>query len=334
MSRSDYILGLFDHTGFGLEVGPSYNPLLPKSRGFNVETIDYADQDTLIEKYRNIPTVDVNRIEHVDYVSDGRSMSEVVGGLGRYDFIVASHVIEHTPDLLGFLNDCERLLKGHGCLVLALPDKRCCFDIYQRLSSIGEIMDAHRSGRTRPTFGSIFDAVACGVTRNGQTGWPLHATGELALAHSFDQALATAQSSERDDRYVDVHVWRFVPSSFALTIATLKRLGFTEFVVTTMRAEDEIIAILQKGGSASEVDEFDLLEKIAQESAIQITDWTGEKVKAEYTHVLANERAERAVVEAKLQEADKTIRMMQASKSWRWTSLLRHVRSMKRPAWL
>lgn len=329
MSRADYILGLFDHTGFGLEVGPSYNPLLPKSEGFNVETIDYANQATLIEKYSDNPNVDVSRIEHVDYVSDGRSLSDVIGGLGRYDFIVASHVIEHTPDLLGFLKDCECLLKSNGTLVLALPDKRCCFDIYQRLSSIGEIIDAHRSGRTRPTFGNIFDAVACGVKRNGQTGWPLNATGDLALAHSFDQALATAQDSEKNDRYTDVHVWRFVPSSFALTIATLKRLGFTDFAATTMRAQDEIVAVLQRGASASEVDELALLEQIAHESAIQISDQAAKKLQAERTRLDNIERTKLEAVEDKLREADRTISLMRASKSWRWTSLLRRVRSLK-----
>lgn len=329
MNRSKIILELFDSTGFGLEVGPSYNPLLPKSHGFNVETIDYADHNTLIEKYRNVPGVDVSKIEYVDYVSDGRPMSDIIGGHRRYDFIVASHVIEHTPDFLGFLKDCEYLLKSNGCLVLALPDKRCCFDIYQRLSSIGEIIDAHRSGRTRPTFGNIFDAVACGVTRDGLTGWPLDSTGKLSLAHTFDKALDTALSGEKDDRYIDVHVWRFVPSSFTLTIATLKRLKFTDFSVTTMKVQGEIIAILEKEGSTIFEDELGLLEKIAQESAAQISNQETKNLREKYTFILEKSRAEREEFQYKLQEAEKTIELMQASRSWRWTSLLRRVRSFK-----
>lgn len=213
MSRRDSILALFDASGFGLEVGPSYNPLLPKSEGFNVETIDYADQVELQRKYASNPTVDSSRIEAVDYVSDGRRMREVIGEAGRYDFILASHVIEHTPNMIGFLQDCESLLKPDGVLVLAVPDKRCCFDVFQRLTSTGEVLDAHRLGRTRPSFGALFDAVANGAKQDGATGWPKGSTGDRQLAHSIAHAKFVAQQSEETGRYTDVHVWRFVPSS-------------------------------------------------------------------------------------------------------------------------
>jgi hypothetical protein len=32
-----------DLTGLGLEIGPSYNPLLPKSEGYRVRTADHLD---------------------------------------------------------------------------------------------------------------------------------------------------------------------------------------------------------------------------------------------------------------------------------------------------
>jgi len=42
MDRNDRIKSMFDTYGFGLEIGPSYNPLLPKAEGYNVEILDYA----------------------------------------------------------------------------------------------------------------------------------------------------------------------------------------------------------------------------------------------------------------------------------------------------
>jgi hypothetical protein len=51
--------------------------------------------------------------------------------------------------MLGFLKDCETLLKQGGILVLAVPDKRRCFDLLQPLTSTGMILQAHAERRVR-----------------------------------------------------------------------------------------------------------------------------------------------------------------------------------------
>ena len=40
MDRVQILTSMFDPSGFGLEIGPSYNPLVPKSSGARIETID------------------------------------------------------------------------------------------------------------------------------------------------------------------------------------------------------------------------------------------------------------------------------------------------------
>ena len=129
MTRSETLRSLFEASGKGLEIGPSHNPLMSKAAGFNVEVLDYLDASALRRKYANAG-VDVSAVEEVDYVGDGRPMTEVIGDRQRYDWIVASHVIEHVPDFVAFLVDCEALLKPGGSLVLAVPDKRCCFEFF------------------------------------------------------------------------------------------------------------------------------------------------------------------------------------------------------------
>jgi hypothetical protein len=167
---------MFDPSGVGLEIGPSFNPLLPKSAGYRVETLDHATADELRDKYRNDPNVDAARIEEVDFVADGRPIAEVVGKPGYYDYIVASHVIEHAPDMLGFLTGCETLLKQTGTLVLAVPDKRRCFDLLQPLTSTGMILQAHEERRTRHAPSALFDDIAiisCAMaTAGGRRGLP------------------------------------------------------------------------------------------------------------------------------------------------------------------
>ena len=90
--RVNFFRAMVDRTGRGLEIGPSHSPLFPKREGFNIETLDYADATTLRARYAGHP-VNLDAIEDVDHVSDGRSIVEVVGRRACYDYIVSSHAI-------------------------------------------------------------------------------------------------------------------------------------------------------------------------------------------------------------------------------------------------
>jgi SAM-dependent methyltransferase len=212
--------------GYGLEIGPGYNPLLPKSEGFRVETVDYTDADGLRNKYNGNPNVDIDRIEAVDHVvGKGKTLAEAVGKRRAFDYIVASHVIEHTPDMVGFLQSCEELLTTSGVLVLAVPDKRHCFDVLQPLTSTGDVLQAHLDERTMPTPGAVFDDLAYNAVRGDDIGWGSSDGRNLRFVASLEAAANAYQSLRRFPIYRDVHVWRFVPSSFRLILRDLYEIG-------------------------------------------------------------------------------------------------------------
>lgn len=123
MSRIDKALHAIRRDGLGLEIGPSHNPMAPRKAGFNVHTLDHLDAEGLRRKYAN-HGVNVDDIEDVTFVWNGEPLHELVGGTAIYDWILASHVIEHTPDFVDFVQECEKLLKPDGCLTLVIPDKR------------------------------------------------------------------------------------------------------------------------------------------------------------------------------------------------------------------
>lgn len=225
--RHRRLLEPVDISGFGLEIGPSYNPILPKSAGFGVETLDYSDGSELREKYSVLPDTRalVQFIEPVDYVTAGKSMLETIGESGRYDFIIASHVVEHSPDLLGFLKDCQALLKPNGVLVLAVPDKRYCFDVFQPPSTTGQVLDAHRRKPTQASPGAVFDQFANAATREGRAAWPPSLETPLEMETDFATAIDVYRRAESSQEYIDVHIWRFVPSSFRLIVHDLNALG-------------------------------------------------------------------------------------------------------------
>lgn len=100
--REQLVLELVDKKGKGLEIGPSYNPLAPKTAGWNVEVVDHLDAEG-IRKKNAVWNVDTSKIEHVDHVLTNKSLSETIRKTNEYDFIIASNVIEHTTDMIGFL---------------------------------------------------------------------------------------------------------------------------------------------------------------------------------------------------------------------------------------
>ena len=224
--RTNFLRSLLRLDGPGLEIGPGYNPLLPKSEGFWVETVDYTDADGLRAKYEGCPNVDLARIEPVDHVlQEGRTLAELVGKPGAFEYIVASHVIEHTPDMLEFLQSCEALLAPEGVLLLAVPDKRHCFDVLQPLASTGAVLQAHIDRRTSPTPGAIFDDVAYNAVRGDDIGWSPNDTKKLRFFASLRSAGEAYNSALQTSAYRDVHVWRFVPSSFRLIMHDLHAIG-------------------------------------------------------------------------------------------------------------
>jgi hypothetical protein len=50
MTREKKIRSFIDTKRLGLEIGPSFAPICPKSAGYKVETIDHLSQDDLRKK--------------------------------------------------------------------------------------------------------------------------------------------------------------------------------------------------------------------------------------------------------------------------------------------
>lgn len=226
MSRVDKAMSQLDKRGLGLEIGPSHNPVAPKSKGFNVHILDHLDTNALRNKYKD-HGVKIENIEEVDFVWRGEPLHELIGQQSHYDWIIASHVIEHVPDLVSFFQQCETLLKPNGKLSLIIPDKRYCFDYLNPLSKTGDLLDSFQEKRTRPSVGKVFDHISNACKRNGNIAWAADATGDLSLVHSIEQAQTLWKQASISEDYIDVHCWRFTPESFYLILSDLNILKLT-----------------------------------------------------------------------------------------------------------
>lgn len=195
--------------GPGLEFGALDRPMLSRER-FDVSFVDHASSEQLRVKYQRVhdsSLVDPLHIVDVDYVWSGGSLDAVVGGK-RFSFAIASGVIEHIGDPIGWLAQIASVLEPAGRLNLAIPQPPMTFDHRRRLTTPAELLDDHVRGLQRPNYRQIFDHLACAAP----LGAPV--ADREARYETIRRAHGVAQAAERDGLYLDVHCHVWTPDSW------------------------------------------------------------------------------------------------------------------------
>jgi hypothetical protein len=240
-----------------------------KSRAFTYVSSTHCDKQALIEKYRP-HGINVDNIEEVDFVWDGRSYTELIGRRHVYDWIVGSHVLEHTTDLIGFLNDCDSLLKKEGVLSLAVPDKRYCFDHFRPLAGIGRVIDAACSPQKIHSAGIAAEYFLTVVSKGDRSAWNPNDKGEFKLVHSLDQAKQAIRDVADQGSYLDVHEWCFTPTSFRLMMRDLFELGFIQLKELAFHPSQssEFYIALSRAGALPPGTRLHLFKEIPREQSV------------------------------------------------------------------
>lgn len=266
MNREDKILRHVNKDGHGVEIGPSYNPIAPKKQGYKVHIIDHMSREELCVKYKDHP-VNCENIEEVDFVWQGEDYATLTGKNKYYDWIIASHVIEHTPDFIGFLNNCDAILKDDGVISLVIPDKRYCFDRYRPITGLAKIIDSHVQKNNIHTPGTVAEHFLNLVSKAGITAWDSNTMGEYKFVTSLETALQAMNSAFQETAYTDAHAWCFVPHSFRLLIHDLFCLGLLPFQELSFFPTEgcEFYITLSRKGQGISMSRLELLNKIEAE---------------------------------------------------------------------
>jgi hypothetical protein len=95
----------------GLEFGALDAPMVARDEG-SIVYVDHTSTSELRLKYANDPKVKLDRLVDVDIVwQGGQPLADLTDE--RFDYAVASHVVEHVPNLIGWLNQHRnRLVTG------------------------------------------------------------------------------------------------------------------------------------------------------------------------------------------------------------------------------
>lgn len=223
--------------GHGLEVGPLHRPIIGKDEG-DVSYVDVFDRDGIVRHYENDPAVLVEDIPEIDFhliQDDGttHTLVEATKSGAPFDWVMASHVIEHVPDLIGWLGELATIVEDGGALVLAIPDKRYCFDVHRPPTTVGQMVDAHAAGDQRPSVASVYDYFSSVVDADARKLWRGRMPTFDNRIHSLDEARHHVERTLAGE-YVDCHVWLFTPESFLRQMHELRITGRSEWVVERM----------------------------------------------------------------------------------------------------
>lgn len=249
----------FSH-GRGLEIGPLHDPILRKHEA-DVRYIDILDQAGLRAYYQDHPGIPVENIPQIDYAltqPDGRIVSLVEASRSGvpFDWLVASHVVEHVPDLIGWLAELAEVVVDGGALVLVVPDRRYCFDVHRPPTTVGALLEANELGAVRPGVRAVYDHYSSVVRYDVADLWNGVVRDYGARHHTLDEALEKVELS-RSGTYVDSHVWLFSPGSFVEQVHELRVIGRSTWYVDTVRTtqpnENEFMVRLRRVPRGSSV---------------------------------------------------------------------------------
>lgn len=209
--------------GVGLEIGAYDRPFYrPTER--QVRFLDHYSTEEL-KAFAARDGVDESAIVHVDYVVKDDDFAKDISE--RFDYIIASHVVEHIPDIARWLQNLERLLKPFGKVFLVVPDKRYTFDFLRPLSTVEDIVRCHKELHRRPPFDAVFQnlylfryVVASDVWSGAAA--PQHLPGRFDVATAMDMAKDFYDSGDRS-----IHSHVFTSESFLSIITGLLERGLT-----------------------------------------------------------------------------------------------------------
>jgi len=270
MTREEIILSHIKRDGLGLEIGAGFSPIAPKKQGFRVQVLDYCDKEALIQTWQP-RGIGVENIEDVDFIWDGRPYTEIIGARHVYDWIIGSHVLEHTTDLIGFLNDCDALLKEGGVLSLAVPDKRYCFDHFRPITGLSRVIDAARNPPKAHSSGMAAEYFLTIVTKGGGIAWDAREKGEFKFVYSLEQAKEAMRDAAERGIYLDIHEWCFTPTSFRLMMRDLFELGLVQLKELAFHRTDgcEFYVALARNGTLPTEPRLELLKQILAEQSVE-----------------------------------------------------------------
>jgi SAM-dependent methyltransferase len=207
--------------GEGLEIGALHHPF-PAPPGARVR---YADRHTTAQLREDYPELAGEPFAEVELVVDGETLAGVPDA--SQDFVIASHMLEHTEDPIGTLRAHLRVLRPGGVVVLALPDRRRGLDERRAPTTLEHLLADHADGGASSRAGHYRE-------------WSELVDLPLGFVAPADVA-AHAAELERSGYSIHFHCW-----TRAELVAQLPAFGLGATVVEARSNRHEFLVVLRR----------------------------------------------------------------------------------------
>ncbi|SEJ87714.1 hypothetical protein SAMN05660742_12134 [Propionispira arboris] len=240
---TEYLISLLDNKALSiLEIGPLNNPV------FVGGTTKYFDVLSAIELRKKAVSWGFEAAgvpATIDYISPNGDLDIISD---KFSHVFSSHVVEHQPDFILHLKKVENLLRNNGKYIMAIPDRRYCFDYYNKNSTIMDIVLAYYEKNKVHTLHTLL----CNLYRTHSNS-VLHWQGE----HGNYPKITKQQIEDQIERYkvsnsqyIDSHAWYYTPQSMYHILKYLIEMKFIHFdieqISDTAKNELEFFVVLRK----------------------------------------------------------------------------------------
>ncbi len=218
-------------TSTGIEIGPLVNPIVTRDLS-NVKYVDRASTEELREWYSRDPKINVDDIMTIDYIWGDQSLAQATDGTEQFDYCVASHVIEHIPDLITWLGEISSILKVGGVACFAVPDKRFTFDYLRPVTNTADVLDNYFQKLRKPSFRHIYDHFSNFTELDIVEAWSDDFDGSKVKPSNPPQhAYNACLDALEHDKYIDSHCSVFTQESFFELLNSISELGLLDFKI-------------------------------------------------------------------------------------------------------
>jgi SAM-dependent methyltransferase len=202
------------HTG--LEVAPYFEPIARKA-DHRVFYTDYVDPDGLRAKAASYGDGMTRDVVPIDFVwTPGRPLRDCAPAHLKFDYAIASHVMEHVPDPLGWVNELLSVMDPGGIVALFLPNRRTCMDFNRNPTTFAQVVEWWATRPALPTVGQIADFVGhSGWAPPGEAmQWADGRPANLRRSYSDVDVVNFAELMCTAPQYIDVHCSVWEPDRF------------------------------------------------------------------------------------------------------------------------
>lgn len=221
-TRRALLLNGLDLNKPGLEISPLFRPIALKSR-HNVYYTDYTSAEDSRSKHSNYVHADIMDIDFIWI--PGVSLSECVPKGQKFHWAIASHVLEHVPDPIGWLLEVFEVLEVGAIFSLALPDKHYCFDKFRRETDVADLIDQWVRKQRIPSPRQLYDFLSRSVDYNGIPSEKAEQFKFATRNYTDEEALSFVINSWVTGTYFDAHCSVFTPESFYELLSQLNKIG-------------------------------------------------------------------------------------------------------------